>query len=42
LAISMVTKMERAMLMGSGAWKMSQEMPRNLFGSVAHCSQWES
>ncbi len=42
LAISMVTRMERAMLIGSGAWKISQEIPLNLSGSLTQDSQWES
>ncbi len=42
LHISMVTRMDSAMLMGSGAWKISQEMPLNLVGSVTQEIQWES
>ena len=33
LAISMVTRTDRAMVMASGAWKISQEIPLNCSGA---------
>ena len=37
LSISMVTKTDRAIVMGSGAWKMLQSTPLNILGSAGHC-----
>lgn len=36
-SISMVTKTDSAIVMGSGAWKMSQLTPLNIRGSAGHC-----
>ena len=37
LSISMVTKTDRAIVMGSGALKMLQSTPLNILGSAGHC-----
>lgn len=37
LSISMVTKTDRAIVMGSGAEKMLQSTPLNSRGSAGHC-----
>lgn len=37
LSISMVTKTDRAIVMGSGAEKMLQSTPLNSLGSAGHC-----
>ena len=37
LSISMTTSTERAMVIGSGAWKMSQSTPEKFSGSAKHC-----
>ena len=42
LHISMVTRMDKAMVMGSGAWKMSQLRPLNFSGSPGHCRKCDS
>lgn len=40
LSISMVTKTDRAIVMGSGAEKMLQSTPLNSLGSAGHCMWW--
>ena len=42
LAISMVTRIDKAMVIGSGAWKMSQLIPLNFSGSAGHCRKCDN
>lgn len=39
-SISMVTKTDRAIVIGSGAWKILQSTPLNILGSAGHCMWW--
>ena len=38
----MVTRIDKAMVIGSGAWKMSQLRPLNFSGSAGHDKKLDS